>query len=246
MAHRKLPWPVGWMKKHERSIVIFGALGLVGTFILKEMVADSLKDFKDSVSEAESSFRARSEFMDLRKQIAIVEQRVRNMADVQDRVINKTKPAKEMPQASEQSGAHRVPYFELDYTGMRMPVDDKIANVEELLEYVKLPEEDAKRLQDDKAFLEKMLTDARALDQGNPSAKETEDKVLQMNVGVMLVDDHLGQLAPRLLRLARDEERSRERQYGWCKRLNLFFFIAGVALAVVAKLYDFKAFGGPE
>jgi hypothetical protein len=51
--------------------------------------------------------------------------------------------------------------------------------VEELLEYVKLPKEEAKRLQDDKAFLEKMSDDASVLDQGNPSAKETEDKVLR-------------------------------------------------------------------
>jgi len=251
---------IAWMKRHERTIIVFGALLFIGTFLIKDVVGEYVKDLATSIADTERSFRSREEFFELRKQI-------RDFYDDFD--VRTTTKKRESPYAA----AHRtiialdelsawsmapkssIERYEFQYLQLRRPLDEQIKNIDELLEYVALPKELNDQFQKDKKEVDALRDKVKELDQqekvirADSNSKYYYDYTLTGMADVQIeldeIETRVTKLAPTLVDFAKAKEHKDEALYTVCKAVNGLCFVLGIALALVGKFYRFEVFGGP-
>jgi chromosome segregation ATPase len=237
MKH-KLPRPIAWMKSHERTITIFGALILAGTFLIKDIIGEDMKDLKDSISQSESIFRTKMEFLAVRNKLDFIQKDVSKVRDEID--STKIKSSQQKPTRSAEESFWNSSEFQ--YIQMRLPIDKEVENIEELAEFVPMAKEDRKTVADDKKALETLEAEAQKLDQKKHAPQDLEDSMMSIELRASEVEIQLRYISESLLSLAKKTEHEKEAYYKACKWGTVMCFVIGLAIALVGKIYDFEVF----
>jgi hypothetical protein len=256
MSRSREPIIIETIRRHEGVVIIFGAFLLAGTFILKEIVGENLKDLKDSLDQAENSFRIRTEFLALREKMGVLGDQLTRLEaqNTKSNVVGvNTKGQGPLPDDGPQmpSGLYGVNLLKDELR----PVEEEMQNIDDLVEKTPLSGESARQLQECRDH----LTDVReAVSKERDQLRTRDGKPLGGMIGSMLalasvsgvraeislLARSVNYLVPKVLEIAKQQEKKKEHDYSVVKWINFVCFLIGLSLAALGKWFDVGVIGG--
>jgi hypothetical protein len=214
-----------FVRQHDRSLVIIAGFIVVGTFILKEIVREDLKDLKASLSEAESTFRTRGEFILLRKQ-------VKNLAENVFSMPHKAGIAKEP-----------APTVMDEIVRLRdegEAVSEEMDNISDIVEKLSLNSEERKNYEERKGEAAKASHAWEEILKSEIVPEEKRKRAVKTLAEAQNVEEGLLNATPEVIEKAREQETRKELTYAIVTWSSFVLFLIGSVMGLIGRIYGIK------
>jgi hypothetical protein len=219
-----------WVHKHERKLVIFAACVAVVTLLLKEIVREDLKDLKDSLSGANSTFVMRSNF-------AAIHSEVKDIAAHLYRMLNPK---------GDQGQKDQSAFFDIeDETDKTINHTDALKeefdSMQDLLEamdgteeqYAQLEKFDGKVTDINNVLVQAIADYAIGVDKDPSRIRKIEDAEAGLEIDALKWEGDV-------LHDAQEKEKSRDTQYQTVTNVTYWLLGAAAVIGLLGRILDIK------